>query len=151
MCLTVPAGSAPPRSRENIGRELQSDIGCPVRDHGCLEPWAGQGVLLLNAVLTVEARKAASHQDKGWERFTDRVVEALNARRKGLVFLLWGAHAQRKGAIIDRAAHLVLTAPHPSPFSADRGFFGCRHFSRANEYLQARGHGSIDWQLPPQS
>ncbi len=149
LCFSVPAGIPPPPSLQNIFRELRSDLGCPVPDHGCLEHWAGQGVLLLNAVLTVEARKAASHQGKGWERFTDRIVEALNTRRKGLVFLLWGAHAQRKGEIIDRAAHLVLTAPHPSPFSADRGFFGCRHFSRANEYLQANGQGVIDWQLPP--
>ena len=148
LCFSVPPGVPPPPSLKNIFQELQNDLGCEAPSHGCLEHWARQGVLLLNAVLTVEARKAASHQGKGWERFTDRIVEALNTGREGLVFLLWGAHAQRKGAIIDRTRHQVLSAPHPSPFSADRGFFGCRHFSLANEYLQAREIEGIDWQLP---
>ena len=151
LCFSVLPGVPAPPSLQNIFRELMDDIGCEMPPHGCLEHWAGQGVLLLNAVLTVEARKAASHQGKGWEQFTDRIVVSLNEKRKGLVFLLWGAYAQRKGAMIDRKTHLVLTAPHPSPFSADRGFFGCRHFSRANEYLQARGEQAIDWQLPRQA
>lgn len=148
LCFSVPTGVAPPPSLQNIFRELQSDLDFRIPNHGCLEHWAGQGVLLLNAVLTVEARRAASHQGKGWEQFTDRVVRCLNEKRSGLVFMLWGAYAQRKGEIIDRDTHLVLTAPHPSPFSADRGFFGCRHFSRANEYLQEQGKEAIDWQLP---
>lgn len=148
LCFSVPPGIAAPPSLQNIFRELQSDLDFTIPRHGCLEHWAGQGVLLLNAVLTVEARRAASHQGKGWEQFTDRIVQCLNEKRSGLVFMLWGAYAQRKGAIIDRDTHLVLAAPHPSPFSADRGFFGCRHFSRANDYLREQGKEAIDWQLP---
>lgn len=151
LCFSVPSGVAPPPSLQNIFRELQSDLDFRIPNHGCLEHWAGQGVLLLNAVLTVEARRAASHQGKGWERFTDRIVQCLNEKRGGLAFMLWGAYAQRKGAIIDRDTHLVLAAPHPSPFSADRGFFGCRHFSRANDYLQEQGKQPVDWQLPLES
>ncbi len=151
LCFSVPSGVAPPPSLQNIFRELQSDLDFRIPNHGCLEHWAGQGVLLLNAVLTVEARRAASHQGKGWERFTDRIVQCLNEKRVGLAFMLWGAYAQRKGAIIDRDTHLVLAAPHPSPFSADRGFFGCRHFSRANDYLQEQGKQPVDWQLPLES
>ena len=151
LCFSVPSGVAPPPSLQNIFRELQSDLDFRIPNHGCLEHWAGQGVLLLNAVLTVEARHAASHQGKGWERFTDRIVQCLNEKRGGLAFMLWGAYAQRKGAIIDRDTHLVLAAPHPSPFSADRGFFGCRHFSRANDYLQEQGKQPVDWQLPLES
>ena len=149
LCFSVMPGVAPPPSLQNMFKELQSDLGFKVPNHGCLENWAGQGVLLLNAVLTVEARRAASHQGKGWEQFTDRVVRCLNEKQSGLVFMLWGAYAQRKGQIIDRDRHLVLAAPHPSPFSADRGFFGCRHFSRANDYLREQGRETIDWQLPP--
>ncbi len=149
LCFSVPPGVAPPPSLQNMFKELQSDLGFKIPNHGCLEHWAGQGVLLLNAVLTVEARRAASHQGKGWEQFTDRVVRCLNEKQSGLVFMLWGAYAQRKGQIIDRDRHLVLAAPHPSPFSADRGFFGCRHFSRANDYLREQGRETIDWQLPP--
>ena len=145
LCFSVPTGVAPPPSLQNIFRELQSDLDFRIPNHGCLKHWAGQGVLLLNAVLTVEARRAASHQGKGWEQFTDCVVRCLNEKRSGLVFMLWGAYAQRKGEIIDRDTHLVLAAPHPSPFSADRGFFGCRHFSSANRYLVQRGHAPIDW------
>lgn len=148
LCFSVPSGVAPPPSLQNIFKELQSDLDFRIPTHGCLEHWAGQGVLLLNAVLTVEARRAASHQGKGWEQFTDFIVQRLNERRSGLVFMLWGAYAQRKGEIIDRDTHLVLAAPHPSPFSADRGFFGCRHFSRANEYLREQGKDPIDWNLP---
>ena len=151
LCFSVPPGVAPPPSLQNIFKELQSDLGFTPPNHGCLEHWAGQGVLLLNAVLTVEARRAASHQGKGWEEFTDRIVRSLNEKRGGLVFMLWGAYAQRKGAIIARDTHLVLAAPHPSPFSADRGFFGCRHFSRANDYLREQGKEVIDWQLPLES
>ena len=149
LCFSVPPGVAPPPSLQNMFKELQSDLGFIIPNHGCLENWARQGVLLLNAVLTVEARRAASHQGKGWEQFTDRVVQCLNEKQGGLVFMLWGAYAQRKGQIIDRDRHLVLAAPHPSPFSADRGFFGCRHFSRANDYLRGQGRETIDWQLPP--
>lgn len=148
LCFSVRPGIALPPSLQNIYRELQTDIGFNSPSHGCLQHWAQQGVLLLNAVLTVEARRAASHQGKGWEQFTDQIVQSLNQKRTGLVFMLWGAYAQRKGEIIDRQTHLVLTAPHPSPFSADRGFFGCRHFSRANEYLVSQGAAPIDWQLP---
>ena len=148
LCFSVLPGIAIPPSLQNIYKELRSDVGFAIPNHGSLNHWAEQGVLLLNAVLTVEAGRAASHQGKGWEQFTDQIVQTLNEKRTGLVFLLWGAYAQRKGEIIDRQSHQVLTAPHPSPFSADRGFFGCRHFSRANDYLQARGEHSIDWQLP---
>lgn len=151
LCFSVPPGVAPPPSLQNMFKELQSDLGFEIPNHGCLENWARQGVLLLNAVLTVEARRAASHQGKGWEQFTDRVVQCLNEKQSGLVFMLWGAYAQRKGQIIDRDRHLVLAAPHPSPFSADRGFFGCRHFSRANDYLREQGRETIDWQLPLES
>ncbi len=148
LCFSVPPGIAPPPSLRNIFRELRSDLDFSIPRHGCLEHWAGQGVLLLNAVLTVEARRAASHQGKGWEQFTDRIVRSLNEQRSGLVFLLWGAYAQRKGNIIDRDKHLVLAAPHPSPMAADRGFFGCRHFSKTNDYLRQQGQQAIDWQLP---
>jgi uracil-DNA glycosylase len=138
-----------PPSLVNIFREINDDLGTPERRldtrRGCLEPWARQGVLLLNAVLTVEQGRAGAHQGKGWERFTDRIVEILNEQREHLVFLLWGAYAQRKGAMVDRQRHCVLTAPHPSPLSAHRGFFGCRHFSTANRYLVGHGQTPIDW------
>ena len=114
---------------------------------GCLEHWADQGVLLLNATLTVEARRAGSHQNRGWEHFTDKAIQALNEQRESLVFLLWGSYAQRKGQFIDQTKHLVLKAPHPSPLSAHRGFFGCGHFSKTNDYLRQQGKEPIDWAL----
>lgn len=137
-----------PPSLANIYKELAADIaGFRIPQHGCLQHWAEQGVLLLNTVLTVRAGQAHSHADLGWERFTDRVIEQLNRHREHIVFMLWGSHAQKKGAFIDRSRHLVLSAPHPSPLSAYRGFFGCRHFSQANTYLQAHGLEAIDWQV----
>jgi uracil-DNA glycosylase len=151
LCFSVNPGVPPPPSLQNIFKELQADLGVRRPGHGCLTSWAEQGVLLLNAVLTVEAGKAASHEGKGWERFTDAVVGKLNALKQNLVFLLWGSYAQKKGAIIDPRRHLVLTAPHPSPLSANRGFFGCRHFSRANQYLRETGQPPIDWALPDYS
>jgi uracil-DNA glycosylase len=147
LCFSVPPGIEPPPSLQNIFAELERDLGLPRPAHGCLEAWARQGVLLLNSVLTVERGNAASHQGHGWERFTDRVVEMLNQRREHLVFLLWGSHAERKGRIVDRARHLVLVSPHPSPLSAYRGFIGNGHFSRTNEYLRANAIAPIDWRL----
>lgn len=149
LCFSVQPGVPRPPSLVNIFREIDDDLGTAERrlhgEKGCLEPWARQGVLLLNAVLTVERGRAGSHQGKGWETFTDRVVDVLCEHREHLVFMLWGSYAQKKGANIDRRRHLVLTAPHPSPLSAHRGFFGCRHFSRANEYLESHGVPAIDW------
>ena len=137
-----------PPSLRNIYLELANDIaGFAMPAHGHLQKWAGQGVLLLNTVLTVQAGQAHSHANWGWETFTDRVVAQLNTHRSGLVFMLWGSHAQKKGAMIDRQRHLVLQAPHPSPLSAHRGFLGCRHFSQANAYLMQQGVGAIDWQV----
>lgn len=149
LCFSVPPGVKIPPSLVNIYKELESDLGLPMPNHGYLESWAEQGVLLLNAVLTVEQGRAAAHQGRGWELFTDRVIELLNAQREHLVFMLWGSYAQKKGQFIDRERHLVLTAPHPSPLSAHRGFLGCRHFSKANAYLEAMGVGGIDWSVPP--
>lgn len=151
LCFSVMPGVATPPSLVNIFKELRADLGLEPPGHGCLQAWAEQGVLLLNAVLTVERGQAGAHQGKGWERFTDQVVRVLNAERDGLVFLLWGGYALRKGSVIDRDRHLVLTAPHPSPLSAHRGFLGCRHFSQANAWLAARGEPPIDWSLPPAS
>lgn len=148
LCFSVLPGVDIPPSLQNIYKELRSDVGFNPPHHGYLQYWAEQGVLLLNAVLTVEAHKAGSHQGKGWERFTDRVVHILNEQRNNLVFLLWGAYAQKKGGFIDATRHLVLKSPHPSPLSASRGFFGNRHFSRANTYLLENGLQPIDWQLP---
>jgi len=148
LCFSVLPGVAPPPSLINIYKELQRDTGFVPPAHGCLTHWSQQGVLLLNAVLTVEHNQAAAHQGKGWERFTDRIVALLNEEREGLVFLLWGSPARKKGEIIDRKRHLVLEAPHPSPLSAHRGFLGCGHFSRTNAWLQAQGRPVIDWQLP---
>lgn len=145
LCFSVPEGVAQPPSLVNIYKEIQADLGGPSPESGNLQHWADQGVLLLNAVLTVERGRAGAHQGKGWEQFTDRVIEVLNEGREGLVFLLWGSYAMKKGAVIDRARHLVLTAPHPSPLSAHRGFFGCRHFSKANTYLGQNGHEPIRW------
>ncbi|WP_133478398.1 uracil-DNA glycosylase [Cognatilysobacter segetis] len=149
LAFSVRPGVPIPPSLLNIFAELQRDLGIPKPDHGCLLPWAWQGVLLLNAVLTVEAGRAGAHQGKGWEGFTDHVVDVLNAEREGLVFLLWGSYAQAKGKRIDTARHRVLKAPHPSPLSAHRGFIGCGHFSAANQYLARRGGRPIDWSLPP--
>lgn len=149
LCFSVLPGVPPPPSLLNVFKELQDDLGIAVPQHGCLQHWARQGVLLLNAVLTVERGQAGAHQGKGWETFTDQAVRLLNAERDGLVFMLWGGYALKKGASIDRKRHLVLSAPHPSPLSAYRGFLGCRHFSRANDYLRAQGLEPIDWALPP--
>jgi uracil-DNA glycosylase len=144
----VPRGIAVPPSLQNIFAEIQRDLGLPIPDSGCLQSWAEQGVLLLNSVLTVEAGRAGSHQSKGWEPFTDAIIDALSQQRLGLVFMLWGSYAQAKGRVIDRNRHCVLKAPHPSPLSAYRGFMGCGHFSAANRYLQGEGQIPIDWQLP---
>lgn len=148
LCFSVRPGVPQPPSLVNIFRELEKDVGCPAPAHGCLQAWADSGVLLLNAVLTVERGCAGAHQGRGWEQFTDAVVETVNRERDNVAFLLWGSHAQRKGRAIDTARHLVLTAPHPSPLSAARGFFGCRHFSRANKWLADRGVEPVDWCLP---
>lgn len=149
LCFSVLPGVAPPPSLENIFKEIERDLHIPRPDHGCLIPWARQGVLLLNATLTVQAHRAGSHQGKGWEGFTDAVIDRLNREREGLVFLLWGSYAQAKGKLIDTRRHRVLKAPHPSPLSAHRGFIGCGHFSAANAYLRERGQSEIDWRLPP--
>ena len=135
LCFSVRPGVALPPSLQNIFKELERDLGIPRPQQGCLIPWADQGVLLLNSVLTVAAGRAASHQGKGWETFTDCVVDLVNRHCRGVVFMLWGSYAQRKGAAIDRDRHCVLTAPHPSPLSAHRGFIGCGHFSAANTWL----------------
>jgi uracil-DNA glycosylase len=145
LCFSVQDGVQAPPSLVNIFKEIESDLGVPCSSRGNLQGWAQQGVLLLNAVLTVEQGLAGSHQGKGWERFTDRVVAELNQRRQNLVFLLWGSYAAKKGDAIDPKRHLVLKAPHPSPLSARRGFFGCRHFSHANGYLQEHGIEPIRW------
>lgn len=145
LCFSVPDGIAIPPSLQNIYKELNQDLGIPIPSSGNLQRWADQGVLLLNATLTVEAHRAGSHQNKGWEELTDAAISALNARREHLVFMLWGAYAKRKGQVIDARKHLVLTAAHPSPLSAYHGFFGCKHFSKANEYLTRYGLQPIDW------
>lgn len=147
LCFSVRPGVPRPPSLENIFQEVSDDVagGEVPPGRGCLIPWARQGVLLLNSVLTVVRGRAASHQGRGWETFTDRVVELIKDQRESVVFMLWGSYAQRKGALVDTRRHLVLTAPHPSPLSANRGFFGCRHFSGANRYLTARGFDPIDW------
>jgi uracil-DNA glycosylase len=147
LCFSVQHGTAVPPSLENIFKELQRDLGIPRPSHGCLTHWAEQGVLLLNAVLTVEEGKAGAHQGKGWEGFTDHIVEVLDREREHLVFLLWGAYAQAKGKMIDTSKHRVLKAPHPSPLSAHRGFIGCGHFSKTNEYLARHGMAPIDWRV----
>ena len=148
LCFSVLPGVAPPPSLLNIYKELQRDVGFVPPAHGYLQSWAEQGVLLLNAVLTVERSKAASHQGKGWERFTDRIVGLLNEHKEGLVFLLWGSYAQKKGQYISRQRHLVLESAHPSPLSAHRGFLGNGHFSKTNSWLQQHGKAPIEWQLP---
>ncbi|WP_373095269.1 uracil-DNA glycosylase [Zhongshania sp.] len=148
LCFSVLPSVKVPPSLRNIYKELQRDLGLPIPSHGYLLDWAEQGVLLLNAVLTVEEGSAGAHQGRGWEHFSDAVIETLNAEREGLVFMLWGAQAQKKGANIDAKRHLVLHASHPSPLSAHRGFLGCGHFSQANSYLAKRGQPEINWQLP---
>jgi uracil-DNA glycosylase len=145
LCFSVGDGVAVPPSLVNIYQEIEQDLGSRAPASGNLQHWADQGVLLLNAVLTVERGQAGAHQGKGWERFTDRIVSELNGDRDGLVFMLWGSYAMKKGGHIDRDRHLVLAAPHPSPLSAHRGFFGCRHFSRANTWLQQHGQEPIHW------
>ncbi|MEW6574803.1 uracil-DNA glycosylase [Sphingorhabdus sp.] len=148
LCFSVKPGVRPPPSLVNIYKELQSDLGIERPRHGFLEHWANQGVLLLNSVLTVEMAKAASHQGKGWERFTDAVIRLVNAKDDPVVFLLWGAYAQKKAAFVDTSKHLVLKAAHPSPLSAHNGFLGCRHFSKCNAFLESKGLAPIDWALP---
>lgn len=148
LSFSVLPGVPVPPSLVNIYKELHADVGFVRPGHGWLMPWARRGVLLLNSVLTVEEGRAGSHQGKGWEGFTDHVVDTLNREREGLVFLLWGSYAQAKGRVIDTRRHRVLKAPHPSPLSAHRGFLGCRHFSMTNDYLTRRGDAGIDWSLP---
>ena len=145
LCFSVREGVAIPPSLVNIFTELKNDLGIEKPEYGSLTGWAKQGVLLLNATLTVEAGKAGSHQNKGWEEFTDFAIQYLNQHREHIVFMLWGSFAQKKGAFIDRQRHLVLEAPHPSPLSAHRGFLGSRHFSKANEYLKKHGVAPVDW------
>jgi uracil-DNA glycosylase len=145
LCFSVADGVRIPPSLLNIFKEIKNDLGIPIPANGNLERWARQGVLLLNATLTVQASSPGSHQNKGWETFTDAAIEALSRNRENLVFMLWGSYAQKKGALIDRAKHLVLESPHPSPFSADRGFFGNKHFSKANEYLRTKGIQPVMW------
>jgi uracil-DNA glycosylase len=145
FCFSVETNVAIPPSLKNIYQELNQDLGMPIPRHGNLTSWADQGVLLLNAVLTVEASKAGAHQGKGWEIFTDRVIELLNIKSCNVVFLLWGSYAQKKGKLIDRSKHYVLEGPHPSPLSAYRGFFGCKHFSKANQYLAECNKSPINW------
>lgn len=147
LCFSVPAGIAHPPSLQNIFKEINRDLGIPVPATGNLIPWAHQGVLLLNATLTVRANQAGSHQKKGWEIFTDKVIETLSNKKQGLIFLLWGNYAGAKESLIDGTRHFVLKAPHPSPLSANRGFLGCGHFSRVNEILSQRGENVIDWCL----
>ena len=148
LCFSVPPGVRPPPSLANIYKELESDLGIRPSKHGFLEHWASQGVLLLNSVLTVEMGQAASHRMRGWERFTDAVVQLVNEKPDPVVFLLWGSYAQKKAAFVDTSRHLVLKAAHPSPLSAHSGFFGCRHFSKANAFLEERGLPPVDWALP---
>jgi uracil-DNA glycosylase len=148
LSFSVRPGVQVPPSLQNNYKELQNDLGIEPAGHGYLEPWAHQGVLLLNATLSVQAGQAGSHQKKGWEQFTDAVIDHLNREREHLVFVLWGSYAQKKGAFIDRKKHLVLTCVHPSPLSAHRGFFGSKPFSQINKYLQAHGQTPIDWRLP---
>ena len=148
LCFSVQTGVRPPPSLVNIFKELQADLGIEPRRHGFLEHWAKQGVLLLNSVLTVEMGQAASHRERGWERFTDRIIREVNAKTEPVVFMLWGSYAQKKAAFVDTSRHLVLKAAHPSPLSAHNGFLGCRHFSKANAFLESRGLTPIDWALP---
>lgn len=145
LCFSVPKGISQPPSLINIFKELKSDLGIPMPNHGNLEKWTSQGVLLLNATLTVRANQAGSHQNKGWERFSDTVIKKISEKHAGIIFLLWGKYAQAKEELIDKNRHYILKAAHPSPYSADYGFFGCRHFSRTNDILSRHGLEKIDW------
>jgi uracil-DNA glycosylase len=147
LCFSVLPGNPAPPSLENIYKELKDDCGCYIPNNGYLKKWADQGVLLLNTVLTVRAHAANSHAGHGWERFTDAVIKAVNEENRPIVFLLWGSPAQKKAAFLNNPNHLILKAPHPSPLSAYRGFFGCKHFSKANEFLTSNGCTPIDWQI----
>ena len=147
LCFSVRKGVPCPPSLQNIYRELQDDLGIEIPDHGCLEKWASRGVLLLNTVLTVRAHRAYSHRGRGWEQFTDAIIRIVNDKKEPVVCMLWGRPAQEKETILDNPAHLVLKAPHPSPLSAYRGFFGCKHFSRCNDFLTAHGVAAVDWRL----
>lgn len=147
LCFSVPDGIAQPPSLVNIFKEINNDLGLPVPRTGNLEKWANQGVLLLNATLTVRANTAGSHQNRGWEMFTDAAIKKLSEKRENLVFLLWGRYAQNKETLIDKNKHLILKAAHPSPLSAYNGFFGCKHFSKTNEYLRSKGLTEIDWSI----
>lgn len=148
LAFSVQKGVRLPPSLLNIFKEIRQDLNLPMPSHGYLQHWADQGVLLLNATLTVEQGLAGSHQGKGWEVFTDKAIAAVNSACDHVVFLLWGAYAQKKGSFVDQAKHLVLTSPHPSPLSASRGFLGCRHFSKTNHWLREHGKDPIDWTLP---
>ena len=148
LCFSVKPGVRIPPSLVNIYKEIHNDLGIAISKHGYLKSWAEQGVLLINSVLTVEKNKAGSHQGKGWEYFTDAVINTLNTERSGVVYFLWGSYAQKKGKIIDRTRNLVLQSVHPSPLSAYRGFFGNKHFSQANSYLEGVGKSPIEWELP---
>lgn len=148
LCFSVRPGVDPPPSLQNIQQELASDLGCPIPHHGSLEHWARQGVLLLNATLTVRARSAASHQNKGWEVFTDEVIKVVNAKPERVVFVLWGSSARKKKSLVDTSRHVIIESPHPSPLSAHRGFFGSKPFSRANQALEAAGRSPVDWCIP---
>ena len=147
LSFSVQKGVKPPPSLKNICKELNSDLGVPISESGLLQKWADQGVFLLNATLTVRAREAGSHQKTGWETFTDAVIKTLSDKREGIVFMLWGRFAQNKSELINQSKHLILKAAHPSPFSAHNGFFGCKHFSKANTYLVQNGCEKIDWSL----
>lgn len=147
LCFSVQHGIKPPPSLVNIFKEIYSDLNIPIPNHGYLQSWADQGILLLNAILTVRANTPGSHQKQGWERFTDSVIRKISEEKEGIVFLLWGKYAESKAELIDKTKHHVLTAPHPSPFSANRGFFGCRHFSKTNEILKTQGKEPINWAI----
>jgi uracil-DNA glycosylase len=148
LCFSVRRGVPAPPSLQNVFKELEADLGLPAPGHGCLDAWAAQGVLLLNATLTVRARQAASHQGKGWETFTDEVIRAVNAKPERVVFILWGASARKKRGLVDTGRHVIIESAHPSPLSAHNGFFGSRPFSRANAALEAAGRTPVDWRLP---
>ncbi len=147
LCFSVPEGIKPPPSLINIFKELQTDLGIAPAQNGCLENWAKQGVLLLNSVLTVQANQAGSHQGRGWERFTDRIIQLINDREQPAVFILWGSYAQKKAAFVNTSRHLVLKSVHPSPLAAHRGFFGSKPFSQANAFLRQHGMQAINWQV----
>lgn len=147
LCFSVQPTVPVPPSLQNIYKELHRDLGLPIPPHGCLQSWANQGVLLLNATLTVEQGRAGAHQGKGWEVFTDKAIQLVNEQCSSVVFLLWGSYAQKKAAFIDARKHLILKAPHPSPLSAHRGFIGCGHFSKVDQFLQQNGKSGIDWRV----